>query len=260
MNLIYNVESWIKDHWIILIISIISVIIITLSLTILVIWIMKKIKQHKPDKKIRKIWKNKEFSETNLIDTFMINSLNIKFGQIEIKKINDNKKIAWYTLIDIWTRVIANKYDEDYGNPKEALDSLYSFYKELRTEIKKYPSAFKSNIVILAFMNNELRPFLTKWNSLINEKYKDLNKNEYIDEFITDFNSMYDSILQNKYIENLLLILGLNINHKNITIPDGVENLKKINLTEKSKDNTKPLEILLKNSALNKQVEKSEID
>lgn len=235
MNWIYNVETWIKEHWIILLSSLIILIILIILFFLFGIWMKKIINNKKTDEKISKIWKNKLLSNSNAIDA-LIHNLNIKVWKIEIKKINNNDKIAWYTLVDILTRVIANKYDKKYGNPKEALDSLYIFYKELREELKKYPLAFKSNLVILAFMNNEIRPFLTKWNFIINEKYKNLDKNEYseyIDEFIKDFNSMYDSIIKNKYIENLLFILGWNVNHKNITISDGVENINKNSIYEK---------------------------
>lgn len=257
MHSFYNAETWLKSHWITLIMIIIIVVTI-IVLPLIIIWLIKKINNQKASKKIWKIWKDKNFSTTSLINTFM-NDVNIKFWQIEIKHANSNKKIAWFALIDIWTRVIANKYDKDYGNPKEALSSLYIFYKELRVEIKKYPAAFKSNIVILAFMNNELRPFLTKWNFLINEEFKDLEKTSYINEFIKDFDLMYESIIQNKYIENLLIILGLNINHKNITITNGVENLKKKNDENKQKEISSINDLLKLNSSSEKD-KKNKID
>lgn len=250
MKLLYTVENWIKEHWIILLIILIMVLI----LFSIIAFLIKKINNYKYEKKIKKIWKDKSLSKTNMINIFM-SELNIKFWQIEIKKINNNKKIAWFTLIGILTRVIANKYDEKYGNPKEALRSLYTFYKELREELKKYPLTFKSNIVILAFMNNELRPFLTKWNFLINEKYRDWNseekkyenwdQNKYIADFIKDFNLMYKSIIENKYIENLLFILGWHISTKNIAITNGVENIKNNNNYNKILDIKKePINIL----------------
>jgi len=218
MKLFYNIESWVKIHWILLIVFLIILIILFFSL----FWIVKWNRKRKVNKNIKKIWKNKRSINNNLIN---LEELKIHFYQIEIKKNNSNKKIAWCALVEILTRVVINKYDQDYGNPKEALNSLFVFYKELREEVKKYHSAFKSNIVVIALINNEIRPFLTKWNFKINQEHKESSQEEYIKEFIKDYNKMFDSIRESKYIENLLLILGFNIKIDSFTIPNGVENI-----------------------------------
>jgi|GEM_PF-4349695 len=56
---------------------------------------------------------------------------------------------------------------------------------------------------------------------------------------------MYKSIIENKYIENLLFILGWHISTKNIAITNGVENIKNNNNYNKILDIKKePINIL----------------
>ena len=94
---------------------------------------------------------------------------------------NSDRQIAYKVLVDIKTRTIAVKIDLDLDNIKVINDSYHSCFLATRELIKEIPvhklekeqGLFE---LLTAFLNNLLRPYLTKWGALYSEWYENAQK------------------------------------------------------------------------------------
>lgn len=80
----------------------------------------------------------------------------------------DDKQTAWELFIEVATRVSTQPLGPDDGFLREALNSLYQLFGQTRDILKRaQPTKIKRaktvEYLALAMLNQELRPFLSKW-------------------------------------------------------------------------------------------------
>lgn len=90
--------------------------------------------------------------------------LNGKFAQLEFEATDDDMTAAWDMYVELITRIATQELDEDYGDEKTALSSIYALFpitrEILKTKGMLAPNFTKIAVVVL---NQILRPFLSKW-------------------------------------------------------------------------------------------------
>lgn len=94
---------------------------------------------------------------------------------------NSDRQIAYKVWVDINTRTIAVSIDLDKDNIKTINDSYYSCFLSTRELIKEIPvhklRKNKELVELLTnFLNNLLRPYLTKWGVLYRDWYESAQK------------------------------------------------------------------------------------
>lgn len=94
---------------------------------------------------------------------------------------NSDRQIAYKVWVDITTRTIAVKIDLEKDNIKVINDSYYSCFISTRDLIKDIPvhklRKNKELVELLTnFLNNLLRPYLTKWGVLYKDWYETAQK------------------------------------------------------------------------------------
>lgn len=109
----------------------------------------------------------------------MINKISVSLGIPEVANItgewepNENQQNAsWEIYVELVTRVSVVGLNENGGNIREALSSLYTIFDETREILKKYGpgiaiSPGRGNLslgfIAVSVLNDFIRPFLTKW-------------------------------------------------------------------------------------------------
>ena len=90
--------------------------------------------------------------------------LNGKFAQLEFEATDDDMTAAWDMYVELITRIATQELDEDYGDEKTALSSIYALFPITR-EILKAKGRLAPNFTKIAVivLNQILRPFLSKW-------------------------------------------------------------------------------------------------
>ena len=130
-------------------------------------------------------------------------------------------RAAWSLYVEISTRVPVQPIDPQYGSVREALSSIYALFGETR-RILSYagPSiAHGSNSLAplaISFLNDGLRPFLTKWHSelQIHERKHPAGKSTVeheqewpkVEEFKKEFKELQSNL--EKYQSELMKLCG----------------------------------------------------
>lgn len=216
MRIVDLIQEWIKNYWIFCLIILILIILIIFW----IFWILDKIKNKKLTTGILKIQSKK-------METHIDVEVKTSFLSFKRKRDTSDVNVAWFTLIEIWTTVLGNKFDDVYGDERAALTSLRSSYRKLRDLVQNNPKAHKSNAIVLQVINIELRPFITKWNRLINEDIKIDEKipDKIRVDFIEAYNKYYEKIYEKDYINLLCKLAKVNINYEKIVIKNGIDNI-----------------------------------
>ncbi|WP_166508343.1 hypothetical protein [Spiroplasma chinense] len=96
---------------------------------------------------------------------------NVDLKIIKINKVSESpdKRLAWFCFIEMMTRVVSNVFDEN-GKCKDVLNSTYLLFKNVRNYTLENVNANNSAKISLIYLNKILRPFLAKWDNLINGK------------------------------------------------------------------------------------------
>jgi hypothetical protein len=97
-----------------------------------------------------------------------------QLSELHFKVASDNRLVAWHLFVETTTRVSTQPLAPGSGNLREALSSLYSLFQAIRESLK---GARPSRPVIgptveelgIAMLNQELRPFLSRWHPLLRE-------------------------------------------------------------------------------------------
>lgn len=83
---------------------------------------------------------------------------------------DDARKVGWRIYVELNTRIATQALADDSGLLREALNSLYALFGELRDELKALPGPSQSTAelasieaVTLEILNAQLRPFLARW-------------------------------------------------------------------------------------------------
>lgn len=114
----------------------------------------------------------------------MINEFNLGTGNSSVK-LSYNKKdqeIAYKIWVELSTRKIGLRFDEENDVIKEVYDSWYKFFETVRELLKEVPAnriPYASKLIDLTekVLNEGLRPHLTKWQARYRRWYeKELEK------------------------------------------------------------------------------------
>ena len=95
---------------------------------------------------------------------------------------NDARQVAWKLYVEVVTRVSTQPLADDEGRIREALTSLYGLFATTRETLKgsrpSVPVSGGQTVEILAvrMLNQEIRPFLSKWHPRLKE-FEDADPN-----------------------------------------------------------------------------------
>lgn len=127
---------------------------------------------------------------------------------------NAHRTAGWHIFVELVSRISTQPLPETSGRLREALNSLYSLYDLIRTEIKQLnPPLHKINNqaivephdessvekISLSILNGKLRDFLSKWHPALLEWEKaDKPETEWTEaeKFRTDLGNLQESLLQ----------------------------------------------------------------
>lgn len=95
-----------------------------------------------------------------------------QIGQAKFVLDAEGRRIAWQLFVETMTRVSTQPLGQEEGFLREALDSLHSLFGTTRELLKEMsPSQVTEGatveMVAIAMLNKDLRPFLSKWHPLL---------------------------------------------------------------------------------------------
>lgn len=88
---------------------------------------------------------------------------------------NDARQVAWKLYVEVITRISTQPLADDEGRIREALTSMYGLFATTRETLKasrpSVPVSGAQTVELLAvtMLNQELRPFLSKWHPRLSE-------------------------------------------------------------------------------------------
>ena len=92
---------------------------------------------------------------------------------------NDSERLAaWELYVELVTRISVVELKDKEGILREALNSIYSIFQIAREILRKYgpdvaipreENEYSFGKLAIIILNYQLRPFLTKWHSLLQE-------------------------------------------------------------------------------------------
>jgi hypothetical protein len=116
-----------------------------------------------------------------IFSNFEIVEMQIKLGNVgtvKLRPITQVRQIAYQIWVEIRTRKIGLKIDEEYDVIVEVFDSWYTFFTLTREMMHNIPVSLTSNKdtlklirVIIKVLNDGLRPLLTKWQARFRKWY-----------------------------------------------------------------------------------------
>lgn len=121
----------------------------------------------------------KHFLKKNRWKSFKFEEATIGIGNssVTIKYDRKIKEIAYKIWIELTTRKIGIKYDENYDVISEIYNSWYEAFKVIRTLLEEIPGGSIDDAkglveITTKVLNNGLRPHLTKWQAKYRSWYK----------------------------------------------------------------------------------------
>ena len=166
--------------------------------------------------------------------------LGLTGGTIHLKCNKIHQQIAFRIWVDINTRVLATKINLDVDNIRVVNDSYYKCFTDTRELLKEIPvnkinSDGELVNLIVRFLNEVMRPYLTKWGVRYNEWYDNIIEKDKLKG-----NNPVDIQKSYPYYEELSSDL-LSINEKVIKYSDKLHeiafsDIKKTNKRSKKHD------------------------
>lgn len=156
-----------------------------------------------------------------------VDEVNLGIGNSSVK-LSYNKKdqeIAYKLWIELSTRKIGIKFDEENDVIKEVYDSWYEFFKIARELLKEIPSSriqYSQELIKLVenVLNIGLRPHLTKWQAKYRKWYDEELKNsnqtpQEIQKKYTEYSSLVTDLIEtnNRMIEYKRLMEKIAFGH-----------------------------------------------
>jgi hypothetical protein len=108
----------------------------------------------------------------HLQSRFRVSSLTIKLplGEMKIEVAEGERQLLWRFFVELVTRIATQELASQEGIIREALSSLYGLFALARTEltaasprVTSSPGEATVHSYVLKVLNDELRPFLTRW-------------------------------------------------------------------------------------------------
>jgi hypothetical protein len=114
---------------------------------------------------------------TRRSDTFALSEITVsvpEFAEMKFAVNSEYRRVAWKLFVETLTRVAAQPLATEHGSLRVAMDSLYSLFTGTRDLLKNmHPSKPTTDVTVEVFavkmLNQEIRPFLSKWNVLLEE-------------------------------------------------------------------------------------------
>ena len=178
-----------------------TLVLLVLVVIVIVAFLIKTYKKHK-------------------ISSFTISGIEVGMSpSLTLSLDNSDRQIAYRVWVDINTRTIAVPINLEVDNIKAINDSFYNSFLTTRELIKDIPvhklSKSKELVELLTnYLNNLLRPYLTKWGTLYKEWYENAQKEQ--NGKLVSFIELQRSFPQYKELTKDLL----EINKKVITFSD----------------------------------------
>ena len=104
--------------------------------------------------------------------------------KFKIRPTFEDLQVAYKLWVEISTRKLGNKIDREYDLIKKVHESYYEFFKIARSILKEIPVEKITNKetqkiinLILEILNQEIRPYLTKWHAELEKWYRDNSEN-----------------------------------------------------------------------------------
>jgi hypothetical protein len=102
-----------------------------------------------------------------------------QFSQLHFAVTRDSQQVAWKLFVESVTRISTQPLNESSGLLREALSSLYGLFGTTREVLKQAQPSTRTGPdptvehLAIAMLNNELRPFLSRWHSSLTQWEKD---------------------------------------------------------------------------------------
>ena len=113
-------------------------------------------------------WTREGASEALQISAKVKLKLPFGLGDVELTPETAQRDLAWWIFVEARTRVVTAELGEREGDLGVALDSLYTFFTEARTQLRE--AGPKAGVgphtiggTVMAMLNEGLRPFLSTW-------------------------------------------------------------------------------------------------
>ncbi len=114
------------------------------------------------------------------LENWDMTSLKIKapFLEMEWKPKDEDKTAAWELYIELLTRTTTQRLDEEHGDEKTALTSVFSIFSITRDVLKNNGRhCIEFSKIAIVVLNQIVRPFTAKWHKLsINGAFEDSKK------------------------------------------------------------------------------------
>lgn len=98
-----------------------------------------------------------------------------QFSELKFVVTRNNELVAWRLFVEATTRVAVQPLADGHGLIREALSSFYALFTTVRQVlVEAHPSTRTSGKptiehLAIAMLNNEMRPFLSKWHGRLSE-------------------------------------------------------------------------------------------
>jgi hypothetical protein len=104
-------------------------------------------------------------------DTLSLSEISVsvpEFAQIKFAINSEYRRIAWKLFVETLTRIATQPLSEETGSLREAISSLHRLFSNTRELLQNMqPSKPTSGVTVEVFaakmLNQEIRPFLSKW-------------------------------------------------------------------------------------------------
>jgi hypothetical protein len=105
-------------------------------------------------------------------------TINTSFLAMEWKPQDDDKAIAWELYIELFTRITTQPLNEQHGDEKTALLSIYALFDITRQALKSHTrNCTEFAKIAIIVLNQVVRPFTAKWHKLsLGEGFTDPEK------------------------------------------------------------------------------------
>lgn len=94
--------------------------------------------------------------------------INTPFLELEFNPKDEDKNAAWELYIELLTRITTQLLDDNHGDEKTALQSIYSLFSITREVLKNNGrSCVEFTKIAIVVLNQVIRPFTAKWHKLM---------------------------------------------------------------------------------------------
>jgi hypothetical protein len=114
---------------------------------------------------------------TRRSDTLALSEITVsvpEFAEMKFAVNSEYRRVAWKLFIETLTRVATQPLGAEHGSIREAISSLHGLFADARELLKSmHPSKPISGITVevcaVKMLNQEIRPFLSKWHVRLQE-------------------------------------------------------------------------------------------